>query len=71
MNAAILIVVTYLGGSAWGPQVTMQTFSSQAACESGKTTVLAMIDELNKTNLTGGQPHFRDLVKAICVPSTK
>ncbi|MGZ9709256.1 hypothetical protein ACXX82_00245 [Glaciimonas sp. GNP009] len=71
MHAFILIVATYLGGSSWGPQISMQQFSNAAACENGKVAVMAMVEDLNKTNLLGGQAHFRDIASARCVPSSK
>lgn len=67
MNAFILVVVTYLGGSAWGPQVTMQEFSSQSTCAAGKNEVMKSVELLNASNLIGGQARFRKIVTASCI----
>jgi hypothetical protein len=47
----ILIVVTYLGGYAAGPQVSFQELSSLAACSLAKDRTLTMIDGLLQANL--------------------
>lgn len=68
MSAAyILVAITYIGGSAWGPLTSMQEFSSKSACENGKQTIISMVDDLNKTNLAGGKTHSRELIKTECV----
>jgi hypothetical protein len=66
MNAFILTVVTYLAGSAWGPQVAFTELSSRESCEARKQELFAMVNELNKTNLIGGRPHGRELIVAKC-----
>lgn len=63
----ILIVITYLGGSAWGPAVSMQEYTSQARCEAAKTVVLDTVTEMNKSNLAGGHS-LREIITAKCVP---
>lgn len=40
----------------------MPPFASAVVCENGKVTVLAMVDDLNKTKVTGGQSPFRESV---------
>lgn len=62
----ILIVITYLGGSAWGPAVSMQELSSQASCEAAKISVLDAVAAMNKSNLAGGRS-MRDIITAKCV----
>jgi hypothetical protein len=62
----ILIIITYLGGSAWGPQVSMQEFSSKNSCASARTLVMKMTDEMNKTNLAGGTSR-REIISAECI----
>lgn len=62
----ILIVITYLGGSAWGPTVTMQEFVSQVRCEAAKNVVLDTVTDMNKSNLAGGRS-MRDIVTAKCI----
>lgn len=67
MGAAyILIVISYLGGSAWGPQVSMQELSNKDRCEEAKMVVLEGVKEMNKTNLAGGSSR-RDIIKAECI----
>lgn len=67
MGAAyILIVISYLGGSAWGPQVSMQELTSKARCEDAKMVVIEGVNEMNKTNLAGGSSR-RDIIKAECI----
>ena len=66
MNAFILTVVTYLAGSACGPQVAFTELSSKGSCEARKQELLSMVEELNKTNLVGGRPHGRELIVAKC-----
>lgn len=66
MTTYILIVITYLGGSAWGPSVSMQEFTSEASCAAGKMLVLQITDEMNKSNLAGGTSR-RDIIKAECI----
>jgi hypothetical protein len=61
-----LIIITYLGGSAWGPQVSMQEFSSKNSCASARTLVMKMTDEMNKTNLAGGTSR-REIISAECI----
>lgn len=61
----ILIIITYLGGSAWGPQVSMQEFSSKNSCASARTLVTKRTGEMNKTNLAGGTSR-RDIINAEC-----
>lgn len=63
----ILIVITYLGGSAWGPAVTMQEISNQARCEAARTVVLDTVTAMNKSNLAGGRS-MREIITAKCVP---
>lgn len=67
MSPFILIVVTYLGGSAWGPQISQQEYTDSEKCAAAKQIVLDTIDMMNKSNLVGGTPHFRELVRAECV----
>lgn len=63
----ILTIVTYLGGSAWGPQVSVVPgFETLAKCKKAEAEVHRLIDELNKTNIAGGAPHMRQIVKTSC-----
>jgi hypothetical protein len=65
----ILITMTFLGGSAWGPGVTMGAFETRALCEAGSKATTAMFDEMSKTNLRGGRSQ-RDILSTKCVPAT-
>ena len=49
----ILIIVTFLAGNSWGPQVTTQSFSNKESCA---TTMHAVADNIlgaAKSNITG------------------
>lgn len=66
----ILTIVTYLGGSAWGPQVqVVPNLPSEKACRTAEKEVHALIDELNKSNIAGGKTHMREIVKTSCRPA--
>jgi hypothetical protein len=67
MSPFVLIVITYLGGSAWGPQISQQEYTDAKKCAAAKQIVLDTITELSKSNLVGGSPHFRQIVRAECV----
>jgi hypothetical protein len=62
----ILIIVTYLGGYAAGPQVSMQEYSSAESCSIAKDRAIALNDELLQENL---QTHrtLQKSVSAECV----
>jgi hypothetical protein len=62
----VLIIITYLGGSAWGPHVAMQEFTTQSSCDNALKVALNAIDSLNKTNLISGRSS-REIVHAECV----
>lgn len=62
----ILIIVTYLGGYAAGPAVTMQEYSSSDSCFVGKEKAMAMIDGLIQANLQAYRPLQRS-ASAECV----
>jgi hypothetical protein len=47
----ILILITYLGGYAAGPQAAMQEFSTPESCVVARDKALAMIDGLLQANL--------------------
>lgn len=61
----VLIVVTYLGGSAWGPAVSFAEFSTQARCEAAKAEVLRAVEHMNGSNLRGVGTQ-REIVRAAC-----
>lgn len=52
----ILIIVTYLGGYAAGPNVSMQEYSSEESCTAAKERTLVMIDGLLQANLQTYRP---------------
>ncbi|TFW06147.1 hypothetical protein E4K72_10500 [Oxalobacteraceae bacterium OM1] len=62
----VLIVITVLGGSAWGPVVSMAAFASAARCDAARIKVLQAIDDVNRTNPLGGTAR-RQIVSAQCV----
>ncbi|MDM0071463.1 hypothetical protein [Variovorax sp. J31P207] len=55
-----LIVVTFLGGSAWGPAVTMTATPSAEACRELSHAVAASIVQAAKTNMIGITPDLVD-----------
>lgn len=63
----VLIVITYLGGSAWGPVVSMQEFASKQNCIAAKSAVVEQYNALASSNVAGGVSR-RDVVNASCVP---
>ena len=52
----ILLMVTYLGGHAAGPNVSMQEYSSAESCDFAKVKAKAMIDGLIQANLQSYRP---------------
>lgn len=67
MSAAyVLITMSFLGGSAWGPTISQQEYTSKEACDSARETVMQMQEEMNKTNLAGGRS-LRETLQARCV----
>lgn len=67
MSPVILIVITYLGGASWGPMISQQEYTDATRCAAAKQIVLDTITAMNKTNLTGGTQHYREIVRAECV----
>lgn len=47
----ILIIVTYLGGYAAGPNIAMQEYSSSESCFIAKESAMSMITGLLQANL--------------------
>ncbi len=62
----ILILITYLGGYAAGPQAAMQEFSTLESCVVARNKALAMIDELIQSNLQTYRP-LQKSASAECV----
>lgn len=54
MNAA-LVIVTFIAGNAWGPQVTTMDMPGLNACNVAKASVAAQIVRTAKSNITGGE----------------
>ncbi len=52
----ILVIATYLGGYAAGPNISMQEYSSAESCFNAKEKALAMIDGLLQANLQTHRP---------------
>jgi hypothetical protein len=61
----ILVVVTNPGGASWGPQVATQEFTSEETCRRGIIIMSETVNEMNKTNLRGGNP-LREISQATC-----
>lgn len=54
MATATLVIVAYLAGSTWGPQVIMQDASGVEACRAMQASVAHVMLKTAKTNITGG-----------------
>ena len=50
----LLVIVTFLGGTAPGPTVQTQLLVNQSACEAARKAVMAQIDEASKSNFVNG-----------------
>lgn len=62
----VLIVITYLGGATWGPQVSMQEFTTELRCVEALRITLDMTDKLKQANSGGGSDR-REVMKAECI----
>lgn len=51
---SILVVVTFLAGSTWGPVITMTPTSSAESCGALKLEMAKQIADAAKTNVQGG-----------------
>lgn len=47
----VLSVISYLAKAAFGPQVSMEHFSSLARCGAARTAVLMTVDRMNQSNI--------------------
>ena len=47
----LLIVVTFLTGATWGPQVSIQTMPNEAACTAAMNAVAKTILDTEKSNV--------------------
>lgn len=61
----VLVVITYLSGATWGPQVSMQEFSSELRCIDAMKRTLDMTDKLNQAN-SAGSSERREVIRAEC-----
>lgn len=70
MNAA-LVVVTFLAGNAWGPQVTTMDMPGLDTCNAARASVAAQIARTARTNITGGEASvgMDDLYTVVTGPS--
>ena len=57
---AVLVVITFLAGSSWGPAVSMTPTSSGEACGALKWEVARQIANVGRTNVTGGASVMKD-----------
>lgn len=55
MNST-LVIVTFLAGTAWGPNVQMIKTASNKECSDLALKVQRQIIETAKSNMTGGEP---------------
>ena len=52
-SSSLLIIVTFLAGSAWGPQISTQSFSTHQACETAMNAIAEIVLTAAKTNVNG------------------
>lgn len=62
----VLIIITYLSGATWGPQVSMQEFSTELRCIEAMKSALDMTDKLKQANSDAGG-NRREVIKAECI----
>lgn len=75
-----LIVLTFLAGNAWGPQVQVTPMPTAQACEAARSATSSSLVKMSKTNMTGGgateekdgeeivlvAPSGREIARLIC-----
>lgn len=66
----ILVVVTFMAGTAWGPTVTMTPASSMEACGALRWEVARQIANTARTNVTGGASVSKDGEELMVVAGT-
>ena len=49
-----LIVLTFLAGNAWGPQVQVTPMPNAQACEAARSATSSSLVKMSKSNMTGG-----------------
>lgn len=54
MAASTLVVVAYLAGTSWGPQVTLHEVEGIEACKAMRVSISQQIVKMAKSNSTGG-----------------
>ncbi|GKT26043.1 hypothetical protein AVHM3334_19885 [Acidovorax sp. SUPP3334] len=54
MAASTLVVVAYLAGASWGPQVTLYDAPGMEACRAMQASVAQVMLKTAKANTTGG-----------------
>lgn len=55
MATSILVVVAYLAGASWGPQVTLHEIDGLEACKAMRASISQQIVKTAKSNSTGGE----------------
>ena len=51
---SLLVVVTFMAGATWGPQVSMQEMSTSDGCIVQKARIAKQIASVAQTNTIGG-----------------
>lgn len=52
--ASILVVVTFMAGATWGPDVTMTQVSNAKACDTLRSELAYQIASIAQKNVQGG-----------------
>lgn len=50
---AVLVVVTFLAGTSWGPQVSTTGMAGIEACNAARSSIASQISNTARTNVTG------------------
>lgn len=68
----VLIITTFLAGSAWGPQQRFITLPTYDDCKRIERVVWEEVNEMAKTNLQGGSMHVngREKMRTRCEPAS-
>jgi hypothetical protein len=61
MTATTLVVVVYLAGASWGPQMTLHVLPDVKACRAMQASVAQVILKTAKANTTGGTVKLKDV----------
>ena len=60
MPGSLLVVITYLAGSVWGPNASITPLPSLLECVSSRAIVAASFHKVARSNSTGGVEVVKD-----------